>query len=217
MRYIPRPRGELKPNLFKIGGLGAFLVGITMLIMGASSTVWDYSNPVTWGKELFVLLTVVNVIGLFLIAVGCYGIYWNYGSQSGLVGIIGMLVMGPFILVIVSSMVATYSSEDVSPSYLFVDSPLGIIFAITMTVVHLSVAHARHYLPIWHGARKILAMARGTNIVGTGFFFSIIWIFIGLGIVGYFIVGIALILFAIFFLSAPMPGNPTAGPQGAPT
>jgi hypothetical protein len=217
MRFVPRLRGTPKPNLFKIGGIGAFVTGITMFIMGVSVTIWDYDNPWNGGYNSMLLLVVVNVIGLFLITVGCYGIYWNYGSQSGLVGMISMLVMGPLILIVVSQMMASYAGEDVSPRQIFENSPLGLFYAGTMTLVHLSVAYARHYIPIWHSSRKVLAMARATNIAGVGFFFSILWIIFSIGFIGYFILGVALILFAVFFLTAPMPGDPTAGPQGAPT
>jgi hypothetical protein len=217
MRFIPRPRGPLKPNLFKIGGIGAFITGITMLIMGVSDIAWNYDNPIPGGFSSLFLIVIVYTIGLFVIAAGCAGIYWNYGSLSGMVGIVGILIMGPVTIMVVALMVPSFSNEDFSPSQVLVNSPLALFFAGNMTLIHLSVAYARHYIPIWHGSRKILAMARVTNIVGVVFFFSIVWIIFSIGVVGYFILGVALILFAIFFLTAPMPGDQEGRPQGAPS
>jgi hypothetical protein len=209
MRHMPRPRGPLKPVLFKYGAAGSLLSGVFMIAMGGSVIFWSYDRP-PGGSLSLILMFVMNIIGLIFLALGCYGIYWNYGSMSGMAGIIGMLIMIPLLLFAAGSTWRSYSSydDDVSASSFF-NSGLALLYAVTYTLMHLSIAYARHYVPIWHTARKAMAAARATSIVGVGFLYSIIL----LSFVGYIVVGVAYILFALFFLMAPMPDQPAQVPQ----
>ena len=205
MKFMPRPRGRPKPNDFKIAAFGAVIAAMTMLIMGASTFSSSYDNLLPGGRSTVVIIIIVNIVGLCCMAFGCYGIYWNYGTQSGLLGILGLLIMVPLILIATSSELSTYSSDGYYTGYsLFYSGFLGLMYAVTFMLLHLAIAYARHFIPVFHTSRKVLAAARATNIVGVGFLYTVII----LTVFGFLVVGVALILFAIFFFTAPMPDDP---------
>ena len=205
MRFQIRPRGPSKPYYFKTAAFGSILCGITLLIMGSAVLIENFSNPLSGGRLTTITIITLNIVGLCAMAVGCYGIYWHYGTQAGLIGIMGLIIMVPLILWYLSSVIASSSYYDSWYSYsIFYSSPLGLMYAVTYMLMHLSIAYARHFIPIFHISRKVLAGARATNIVGVGFLYTVIF----LTIFGYIIVGVALIFFAIFFYTAPMPDSP---------
>jgi len=179
--YPPKPKGKIMLFLFWIGIVGALICVISLVFVG--STV--YGGQYIPSEAPFNYFAV----GLFILSIGCFGIYWNYGCLWGLFGAITLPITGTILLLM-----------DV----IWPDSwPVTVIGS--MVLVHLSISHIRVHLPIDHILCDLITLGRILNYIAP--VIIIFTVFISLCWILYFAAGI-LFLDIIILILIPVPGLP---------
>jgi len=171
--------------------MGALLSGIALFIMGGS--VYISTALLSMSLALF-------CVGLIILSIGCYGIYWNFGCSWGAFGTITLPIMGALTLILVFLMGGI--AQTLSMAFLFVLVPLLVI---SMVFVHLSLSHMRLHLPRNSPSYNIMNLSRILNYLGGAGVAAFIMVSIFL----FFIAGGILLLDFWFLMNVPLPDPAT--------
>jgi hypothetical protein len=194
IKFPPVPKGPTNQVPLRIGAFGALLSGIALFVMGGSV----YLSPILLSMSL-----ILFCIGLFVLAIGCYGIYWNFGCSWGAFGTISLPIMGGITLLIVFLIGGI--SQMLSSGFLFGLIPLLVI---CMVFVHVSLSHMRLHLPRNSHSYNVMNLNRILNYLG------IIGVaaFLMISLFLFFIAGGILIIDFWFLINVPVP-DPAAQQQ----
>jgi hypothetical protein len=148
----PKPLGTVRPTLFRIGGLGALLSIIGVVLTMQLGFIGFFKIPLYFFAA-----------GLSILAIGCYGIYWNYGCEWGLLGTASLPVLGVLLGL---------------GAYFFQVMAVVVAMSTSLVIVHLSTSHMRKHLPKYGFFYILISLNR------IGFFFGgiIIIFFLGEGV-----------------------------------
>jgi hypothetical protein len=179
VRTLPKPKGTILLFLFWIGAIGAFICAIDLCYVGF--TVHDNSSiPSDFPFIYFAL-------GLMILSVGCFGVYWNYGCLWGLLGTISLPITSVILIIIL---------------YIQPHADMAILI-ISMILLHLSFSHMRAHLPEGHISHTLIFINRFLNYGAIG---AIIYtIFTSLATIFFYTMFI-LMLDMVFLLLIPKPG-----------
>jgi hypothetical protein len=190
IRMPPKPKGPVNAAPLRIGAFGGLFGAIGLFITGGT---------VMFSQALMVVSLTLFALGLMLLAVASYGIYWNFGCSWGLFGTIALPIMA--VLVLVAWYYSNTSYSILSGGFMFTVIP---ILVISMVFVHLSTGHVRLHLPTNSKMYGLMNFARILNyLAGAGvaaFFVTSIFLF--------FIAGGILILDFWILMNVPLPEMP---------
>jgi len=201
VRFFPQPKGRPNHGYFLVGGSGAMIGGAMILVLAAMdrsgwNIYWNMGPHSVYAMDLFTIIYLMLVLPFFMLSMGCYGIYWNYGSLGGLVGTIGIMIAWPLTLLFHFIGMHAY------------------LMALTMALFQISALSTWDYIPSRLISRRVLLLAQVVGLVGIGLLF--LTFLINRQYVALLPVGAGLVLFAIFFWTAPVPLMLTPGPMGPP-
>jgi len=194
----PHPKGPPAPLPLRLGSIGAVISGIALFVMGGSF----YLSP-----TLLSATTTLFCLGLMVLAIGCFGTYWNFGCFWGGFGAVSLPIMGSLILILTFLMGGAL--QVLSGGFFFLFIPLLVI---SMVFVHLSLSHMRTHLPRGSSAYNLMNINRILNyIAGAG-----VAAFMLLSILLFFLAGGILIIDFLFLMSVPLPEPPQQQQQPQP-
>jgi hypothetical protein len=198
IRFPPKPKGPTNAVTLRIGAFGCLLSAIAMFIIGATIMIT---------QVLLVIGITLFSVGLFVIALGCYGIYWNFGCFWGAFGTATLPVMS--VLLLGLWFYQAGSLQIMSTNFMFVIIP---ILVTTMVFVHLATGHMRLHLPTNSKTYGLMNFNRILNyLAGAGVAaFFVVSLFL------FFIAGGILLIDFWIFMTVPVPEPPQQPHQQQP-
>ena len=194
IKFPPKPKGPTNAAPLRIGAMGALLSAIALFVMGGSF----YIAPM-----LLLVSLVLFSVGLMILAIACYGIYWNFGCFWGAFGTISLPIMGALLLLF--GFILSGSLQALSSFFLFWVIPLLVT---SMVFVHLSLGHTRLHLPTNSKLYGLMNLNRVLNYLGG----AGVAAFLMLSIFLFFIAGGILMLDFWILMNLPVPDPTTQQP-----
>jgi len=192
IRIPPNPKGPPKAFLLRMGAPGALLCLLYPLIL--------FSGLISSSILSTTFTMAIYCLGLWILAIGSFGIYWNFGCPWGIFGMVSLPTMGGIILLNINGGMMN----------------LFVLQIPSMVLIHLSLSHMRHHIPNFHISYKIIKYNRILNYLCLcliplfvflifliyGYVIFVIWVFYG----------IILTLDFVFLIIVPLPEPATQGP-----
>jgi len=170
IRFPPKPKGPINAAPLRIGAFGGLFGAIGLFITGGTAM---------FSSALMVVSLTIFALGLMLLAVAGYGIYWNFGCSWGLFGTITLPILA--VILVISETYQKSEYQTLSSGFMFVVLP---ILVTSMVFVHLTTGHVR------------LHLATNSKMYGTLNFLRILNYLAGAGVAAFFVTSIFLFFIA---------------------
>ena len=202
MTLQPKPIGVPSKHYFNMGRTGALAMTILCII----TALLVYPTLLMGSSGEAVILPVL--FGIFLIAMtpllyGLYGFYINYGTANGLYALSGIGIGTILLFILTVAGTAPLSNSDSAYTYfgviwLFMGS---VSFGIGIVAMGASLEQVKRYMdPMSEGYRNIGRVTVLSLIAGLLFM-----VMLGMFIIGWVLLGLAMMFLSQAFDQAPVP------------
>lgn len=185
--FVPIPVGEPNLSYFKMGVLGSMGSSLLFIVIGFYSLIG--MSPILSDHPMLGFFSVFAVLFILLFCFGLYGLYVNYGCETGKTGAISSIIFS--LLFVMLSFWAIFSSD------MFFSIITSISLGITLISIAATMANGRRYVQVI----KSSGYAASTLLMMSGVFFIII---IGIFGFGWFIAAAGFLCSTAFFFKAPL-------------